>query len=192
MNNVKLELLFPHQYDIDMEVELASSEGTTQCYYPSGQHTRTGDGLLVKVIPYAGSSWIGIFAPGYPNALTGIYSSPHEQKVCVVSSGQAYIVRVDDPHAWEEVRAFPVWDVRAIPDKQILILADFTTLTAYDREGMIWKTDHLSWDGLKITSIGNDGIRGLAWSAPLSKDVEFVVDLETGQHKGGSSPPEIL
>jgi len=188
MHTTRVDLTFPHQYEIELEVDL-STEKIKRCYYyPEAVKEGRRDGFIVSVNPLKSSSWIGIFAPGYPKALTGVFSCPDEQSVCVVASGQAYFVQVYNPQIWEQVQAFPIWDIRVILEKQLLVLADFTVLTAYGPHGIVWVTDRLSWDGIKITDVTSDWIRGLAWDSPQEKNVEFIVDLRTGDHKGGSSP----
>ncbi|MDY7078090.1 MAG: hypothetical protein SXV54_14340 [Chloroflexota bacterium] len=188
MENVLLDLTLPHQYDVELEVSLSSaSKGIKRFYYPGAVERGGQDGLVVSVLPYKGPSWIGIFAPGYPKATTGVFSSPDEQSVCIVSSGQGYIVRVDNPQVWEKAQPFPVWDVRVISERKLLVLADFTVLTAYSTEGIAWTTMRLSWDGLKITEVTSDWIKGLGWDSPRGREVKFVVDVQTGQHEGGAS-----
>jgi hypothetical protein len=190
MKNVQLDLTLHHKYEVELEIELPTGlrEGERRYYYPGASEEGGRDGLAVRVIPYEGLPWIGIFAPGYPEARTGVFSCPDGKSICVVSSGQAYIVRTDAPHKWEKAPAFPVWDVRVVLERNLLVLADFTILTAYGPEGLTWTTARLSWDGLEITEISGDSIRGLAWDSPQGRNVEFVVDLQSGRHIGGSSP----
>jgi hypothetical protein len=39
--------------------------------------------------------------------------------------------------------------------------------------------------GLSITEVGSDYIKGIGWDAPNEREVEFRVDLSTGEHTGG-------
>ncbi|MCP4525483.1 MAG: hypothetical protein GY833_06195 [Aestuariibacter sp.] len=189
MKKVQLDLTFPHQYKVELGVNLPSvSAKIKRLYYPGSIEKGGQDGLVVSIIPFEGLPWVGIFAPGYPNALTKVLSFPDERSVCVIASGQAYIVRADNPQIWKKAQLFPVWDARAILEKKLLVLVDFTVLTAYGPEGIIWTTNRLSWDGLKITDVTSNCIRGIAWDSPRGKEVEFVVDIQTGRHEGGASP----
>jgi hypothetical protein len=188
MESLRLDLTFPHHYEVDLDVELPAGGAKRQLYYPGGTEKGGGNGLVIRIAPHEGSPWFGIFAYGYPKALTGVFSCPDEWSVCVVSSGQGFILRVDDPQAWERVRPFPIYDVRVIPERQMLVYADFTSLAAYGRGGFLWMTPRLSWDGLEITYVNDEYIKGLGWDSPRSRKVEFSVDLRTGCHDGGSSP----
>jgi hypothetical protein len=188
--SMKLDLTFPHQYEIEELFELPSGTGEhKRFYFPGGVEEGGRDGLLIKVSPQVGMPWLGIFAFGYnsPNVVTGIYACPNSISVCVVSAGQGYIVRTDDPHVWEEVIAYPILDVRSLHMSKLLIFSDFTEIVAYGLGGMVWKTSRLSSDGLKIIEATPDYIRGLAWDAPQQQEVEFLIDVRTGRHEGGSN-----
>jgi hypothetical protein len=65
------------------------------------------------------------------------------------------------------------------------VFGDHTTLTAYGRTGLEWRTKQLSWDGLKILEVTADAIKGEGWDAPEDRFVEFNVDVRTGSHQGG-------
>ena len=75
-----------------------------------------------------------------------------------------------------------------MPGKRILVFPDHTVLEAYGCNGFLWRTERLSWDGLKITEVAADIIRGAAWDSPANREVPFSVDTESGASKGGSSP----
>jgi hypothetical protein len=52
-----------------------------------------------------------------------------------------------------------------------------------------WRTGEISWDGVRITDVIDNDIKGIAWSSPEQREVEFTVDLDTGIHSGGAGPP---
>lgn len=186
----KFDLTFPHQYEVEESQELPSGHTKVKhIYFPDGSERGGQDGLLIKITPHAGGPWLGTFAFGaFPKAVTGIYSCPDEGSVCVVSFGEGYIVKANNPTIWEEVDACPILDVHVIVPKRLLIFADFTAISAYGPKGLAWVTSRLSWDGLKITEATPSYIRGLAWDSPQEREVEFLVDVKTGRHEGGSSP----
>ncbi len=68
------------------------------------------------------------------------------------------------------------------------LIADFTKMSAYGSRGHAWTTSDLSWDGIEIVDVTSEQIKGLAWDSPQQHEVEFLVDVETGKHIGGSSP----
>ena len=109
--------------------------------------------------------------PGYINNYQGVYQ--------IGING--YIVRADDPLTWEEIQAYPVLDVRPVLASSLLVFVDFTSILAYGRTGVAWRTGQISSDGLEVKEITSRYIRGLAFDAVQQREVDFLVDLETGK-----------
>jgi hypothetical protein len=148
--------------------------------------------LLVEVIPsYGGEPWQGRFVQG-PGGVTGLWATPSPTTLCVVASGQGYWVPVLVPQGFSEVRCNPVKKVFAVPGRSIIVFASYTELAGYGPTGLLWVTQRLSWDGLTITDVTEHHIRGLAWDSPADSEVPFVVDVDTGEHQGGSSPEQYM
>lgn len=150
--NTKLDLTFPHYYEVEELQEFPSATSQERrIYYPGASQEGGHDGLLVMVSPYVGQPWLGVFAFGYdsPKALSCIYSCPHGESLCVVSAGQGHIVRADDPYICEKVEAYPVLDARPLPTNRLLVFADFTKMVAYGPGGIAWTTSRLSSDGCR-------------------------------------------
>jgi len=145
------------------------------------------DALLVEVTPYEGGPWRGAFLQGL-DGVSGLFATPSPTTLCVIARGAGYWVPVFSPTDFLEVRCNPVKSVFAVPHRSIVVFASYTELAAYGPSGMLWLTDRLSWDGLKITEVTAQHVRGLAWDSPANREVPFVVDVETGKHEGGSSP----
>ncbi len=187
---MRVDLSFPHEYEVEVLDELPGAPGgPKQLYFPGSTKSGGRDGILVKVSPGEGPSWIGTFASGgLRNGLTAIFSCPDRRSVCVVAAGNGYMVRADNPSLWKKLPSIPVLDARSIPDRHVLVFADFTKLVAYAPQGLVWITESLSWDGITITEVTPDSITGMAWDAPTQRQVAFSVNLTTGKHEGGSSP----
>lgn len=83
----------------------------------------------------------------------------------MISSGAGYIVRVDNPSDWQSVRSIPVCDARAILDKRLLVLSDFTKLVAYGVDGLKWESRKVSSDGIQITDITEGHLGLVGWDA---------------------------
>jgi len=67
---------------------------------------------------------------------------------------------LDNPHHADPT---PVIDIRPVPALGILVFADYTTLVAYGRTGLAWKTKRLTWSDLKITETTDAFIEGEFW-----------------------------
>lgn len=185
--NIKIDLSFPHDYEVDTNAELPGCPGSIKTiYYPEAAEVASHGGLLVKVLPKCSDPWIGIFGDLDPHYWAGIMSCPDRNSVCVVSWGEGYLVRADNPMVFESIQPGPIIDAHAIVDAGLIVFADFTKLVAYGREGMRWVTERLAYDGVRITETTPEHICGMAYHAPSAKEIEFIVDTRTGRHRGGA------
>ena len=145
------------------------------------------ESLWFEVIPVGSELWVGGFECG-PGGVTGLFATPSPSVLCVVAKGQGFWVPVLSPANYEMIRSIPIQEVVVVPGVRKLIFVDHTRLAAYGPSGFLWITDDISWDGLKVTEITTEVIRGTAWDSPANREVPFSVDTESGVSEGGSSP----
>jgi hypothetical protein len=146
--------------------------------------------VAVRVNPDGGQEWVGVFACGFDSnkVASGLYAHPDPNRICVVAAGYGYIVIARDPRLYERVIAQPVVAVYPAREAGLLLFTDFTNISAYGPEGIVWRTDRLTWEGLRVTSVTATTVHGFGWDMPRDKEVEFTVDLKTGEHAGGAAP----
>jgi hypothetical protein len=188
-----VELAFPHDYLVEV-LAAAPPSGLVELGAPSRVRIPDSgedvDALHVKVTPPEGESWIGSFARGFESdgLSHGVWAWPDGVSLAVVSAGYGYVVKAREPKSWVRLQPMPITDVRVIADHQLIVFADFTNIYAYNAEKNVWKSDRLSWDGVTITQVATNHIFGLGWDAMADKEIEFVIDVRTGQHTGGAQP----
>ena len=184
---LELEEPFFHNFECKHLDELPG-EVRRHYYYPGGTTKGGRDGLIVQVRPRSSDPWIGTFAFGNlsPKGKNGLYTWPDPQMLCVVSQGQGYLVRVDEPTNYEMIKVDPVLDVVPVAARKIVVFANHTELIAYGKSGPVWVTDRLSWEGIKLTRVTADHIEGEVWDPRIEANVGFKVDLSNGRHEGGS------
>lgn len=184
--SLEIELPFPHNYVCAARNELSPT--TDVRYFPPG--LRAGnDGVLLDVHPNAGARWTGLFAAGNVGVqLARVVAMPHPDKLCVCANGAGYITNAAAPESWENVRAMPVVDVRAVPRAGLVIFASYTELFGYDRDGLKWQTKRLAWDGFEIVDIDDRKLTGKYWEIRDEAMAEFEVDLLDGATRGGVDP----
>lgn len=182
---MKIDMPFIHKYEIQLLNEIMS--GYPVYYYPIGSNAGIKDGLIVKIIPEEGDIWIGIFSFGNisRNGFSGIFSMPNSNKLCVVSNGVGYIVNVNDPNEWEEIKSVPVRDVRLIQEHNIIVFADYISIIAFNAAGFKWKTKQLAWDNFKILNVTENFITGEYYDMRSESQEIFEVELSSGISKGG-------
>jgi hypothetical protein len=182
---LEIDFTFPHAYEVEEVRELPGTGklNVPVIFFPPPVNRPEHDGLWLTVRAANGRKWIGVFKFGYsaPPAFSRVVSSPDPNRVCVLSEGAAYLVKADEPEAWERVPVIPVLDVRSVPEQGFLILADFIRMAAFDRNGLVWQSPRVCWDGLKIVSITSETIEGTGYDPTSSHDSRFLVDLKTGR-----------
>jgi len=178
--NLTLDLTFPHSYSV-VPTELSRNGEHPPIYFPGGTRTGGKDGLLLRFTASNGDQWSGCFAFG-DYELCGVFASPHPDRVCVVSNGTGYWVHVNEPEKSSEMHALPIRDVRIVTDARILLLADFTSLSAFGSDGQLWK-HRVCWDDLKILVIQQGIVSGAGYDPtnPEHAESKFAVELATGR-----------
>ena len=184
---LELDLTLPHSYEVE---ELSELPGTGKfavplIFFPQLKNRPEHDGLWLKVKPANGRGWIGVFAFGYssPPAFSRVLSTFDSNRMCVISSGAAYVVTADEPRIWEQIPMTPVLDVRPVPEEGVFVFADFIQLKAYGNSGLVWESPRVCWDGLKIVRTTRETIEGTGYDPTnsVTRESRFVVDLKTGQ-----------
>lgn len=142
---------------IELIEELPNSS-SKRLFYPGAVESGGQDGINIRVAPSLGETWIGTFARGQfgPKAITKVFTMPDPGQLCVVASGQAYIVNANNPQYHYSPAIAPVMDVRLSEKHGIVIFANHTELLAIGVNGAVWRTERLSWDSLKLTTMTDD------------------------------------
>jgi hypothetical protein len=138
---------YPARYEVVALERLDRAGGKLAYSYPTGAVVpltqETADRPILEVRPAQGSPWVGVFYGGqygHPSAAHGrLIGWPDELSFCVVWAGGADVVRSDDPTATYEIDAVhPITGVLSVPDRRMVVFADFTNLAAYGTDGHIW------------------------------------------------------
>lgn len=182
---VDLDLSFAHSYSVEEIPELPGTgkPGSSPLYFPRPKARPEHDGIWLTLHPAIGTPWTGVFALGYapPPAISRVLSTPDPGRICVISSGAAYVVKADEPEVWETLDLMPVLEARPIPEHSLLVLSDFTRLIALGRNQVVWRSPRVCWDDLRILNVSNEVIEGVGWDPVNSCDSPFAVDIRTGK-----------
>lgn len=175
---VDIYLDFPHDYIVRTLDELPNS--AQRPHYFSAARGNQPDRVSLQVTPKGAASWIGLFA-GEPSGSyrTGVYTTADPCSLLVVCNGTGYVVDVRNPEQYQVLPISPVLEVLCATNAELLIMANYTDLLAWGRGGLQWRTDRVSYDGIRNLNLSVDVIRGLAWS-PVDGDFPFALDLLSG------------
>lgn len=143
----------------------------------------TGDALL-EVSPRNAPAWIGWFEPDDPYFPSGAYACPSGWELLVVSEGNGYLVPVESPTNYGTLVG-PIHGVARVPGRLMIVIWTEQDLIAYDEFGEKWWIDHLAHDGLEISDISPDTIRGSVTNLVTGKPCDVAVDVRTGSVTGG-------
>ncbi|HEV2273720.1 MAG TPA: hypothetical protein VGR96_06110 [Acidobacteriaceae bacterium] len=136
----------------------------------------------IDTLPFLATCALGFSSP---LAISGIWACPDPEWMCVVAGGYAYLIDTVRPRWWEQVEYRPVTAIHPLPHLDLLLFAGFHTLLAWGRDGIAWRTGRLSWDGVRIASIQEKTLVGFGWDMTTDRELEFEVELKTGEHRGG-------
>jgi hypothetical protein len=182
---------FPHTWSVEILKVPPMIAPARQFTYPrqvAGEEDTLARGaLLLMVRPATGGSFLATCALGFtdPSMPTGVYASPNPDELCAVAGGYAYVIDTAHPERSTHVPLKPVVQVLAVPSHNLLVFAGFHNLYAWGGSGEAWKTERLSWEGIRITGIDGDTLHGTGWNMFTDRDVPFTVDLRNGKHQGG-------
>ena len=170
---------------------------TRQFIYPrqiAGEEDALARGALQLLVrPAAGGTFLATCALGFtdPTMPTGVFACPNPQQMCAVAGGYAYVVDTTQPERCTHIELKPVVEVRPLVAHGLLLFVGFHAIVAWGREGLVWESTRLSWEGVRITGIEGDVLQGIGWNLLTDREVGFSLDLLTGLHQGGGfgQPP---
>ncbi|MBS2005767.1 MAG: hypothetical protein JST01_01920 [Cyanobacteria bacterium SZAS TMP-1] len=141
-------------------------------------------GLQIRCTCRNGENWVGRLFESHAeyNSCDGVYSTPSPTKVCLVYSGTAYLVDVNDPENWQQILFAPLRRVIVLPDQDLLILAGWMDICAINSSGICWQLENLVKDGLVIDTVRDNLIFGHGDGIAIENESDqFVLDLHSGQ-----------
>jgi hypothetical protein len=141
------------------------------------------------VSPERGEPWIGRFDGGYPSpkAVTLVTNGAHGDDLVVVNRGAGFVVSATRPDEALDLQVTPVVGVAVDRAAGLVLVADFTSVTAVGPTGKLWTVD-VSWDGVELAGVDNGVLAGRGWDAPEGRHVPFAVEVATGRILNGPTP----
>jgi hypothetical protein len=180
----QIDLTFPQAYVVEEIQDLPGGPPSRMFYMPSGSQTSGRDGICLKISPRKGAPWIGMFAfsvLGNGEMNSGVYGCPDGESLCVVSLGEGYVVRADDPTKCDVVPTLPILGVRAVKEAKLLVFWDFTAIAAWGTAGLAWRTERVCIDELQVEEITSSSLKGSGWDPVNNNRSKFEVELHTGE-----------
>lgn len=156
--------------------------------FPTESKAEYSEGLVVQFFSQNGSSWIGNFASGLLVGRPDAAFECHDgRRVLVVSGGDAWLVDAEDPQSAEQIDD---WTTRVIdvPEHRMFILCNPVSFVGLGPQGVLWKSQRISWDGFRGLATDGAFLTGESWT-PMDTSkpwVPFRLDITSGRHEGGA------
>jgi hypothetical protein len=179
---------FPAHYQL-VELDRIDRSGGTKAYaYPGARPVDRQQELAVapilEVRPAGSNPWVAVFADLEAHvSFEAVIALPDPSTFCVIRHGAGVTVRADDPRITREIEALPITGCLVVPDLELVVFADFTSLVAYGVQGPVWRSRRIAMDDLKIVR-AEGRILHVTGSFGDKQDVPFTVDLRTGDAQG--------
>ena len=152
--------------------------------FPASGYGAHREGVVVEFVDNNGNVWVGNFQPGL-GSYTAVFDTFGKDRPVIIAGGGGYVVDVPSRKAVEEFGGAIEWCLE-LREGAWLVLADRTNFEARNREGVVWRSDRVSWDGMRDLTHCDGKVHGYAYS-PLDDNYKsFDLDLSTGRFRGGS------
>jgi hypothetical protein len=151
--------------------------------YPRQAEEVERGALEVMVRPEGAEPFLATCALGFhdPAVPTGVWAAPNAEEMCAVAGGYAYLIDTAAPERFTMIGFRPVLEVRPVAAKGVLLFVGHHSILAWGAEGQAWESGRLSSEGVTITGIEGDVVRGVGWELMTDRETEFAVDLGTGR-----------
>ncbi|MGA8085697.1 MAG: hypothetical protein WCA10_00225 [Terracidiphilus sp.] len=138
--------------------------------------------LLVRTNEPGAAPFLATCALGFrdPVVPTGVWSAPNPREMCAVAGGYAYIIDTAAPDRFTMLPFRPVLQVRPVVEQGLLLFVGNRTILAWAAAGTAWETKKLSDEGVTITGVEGEQLRGLGWNLITDKETPFTLDLQSG------------
>lgn len=186
---------FPHDWIVEVLKKPPLIAPARQFVYPqhiTGEEDALARGALQLIVkPIGGGMFLATCALGFtdPAMPTGVFACPNPQEMCAVAGGYAYIIDTVQPEHCTHVALKPAVEVRTLVAHDLLLFVGFHSIVAWGRNGLVWESARLSWEGIRITGIEGDVLHGTGWNLLTDREWNFSLDLRDGRHQGGGFTP---
>jgi hypothetical protein len=143
------------------------------------------EGFVVRFFKSDGTNWVGNFKTGWTK-YSNVFEIPDTDKIVVIASGQGYLITPDQQKPLKTF-GYAISEIVTTNDK-IFVAADITDLEIINSDATIWRSERISWDGIKDLVIKDKIVSGLSFDPMHDSDewVNFSFNLDTKEIIGGS------
>lgn len=175
------------QFTSEFDVSIAD-DPAAPADYSFAAHGASSRAIVIAVEPWTERPWTASFAAPDPGtrSLTALLSTPRSTGLCVMERGTAFLGDVLDPGGFRVVETMgPVLGAEQLTNEGLLQLLTPWTITAVDEGGVLWATERIAVDGLRVDEVCDGWVRGVA-DPEDEEPRDFALDLASGHVTGGA------
>lgn len=143
------------------------------------------EGFVVRFFQSDGNTWVANFNLGWTD-FSEVFDFPATDLTVVIAGGSGYVM---NRNLTKPIVTFEVTITAALRvNEQEIIAATNTHVVGVDAKGQLWKSDRISWDGIKDLHLESRLVHGKSYD-PMEDNnewVDFTLDLGTKQISGSS------
>ena len=113
---------------------------------------QVGEPFVIRIRRVDGSEWVGLFARGF-YGLRGVYACPNTDQVCAVVDGSGYLVDTRSPSKFDALPMHPILFLERVNQTASVLCGGFIDLLLIDEHGLLWVSDRLCLDDLRVLNI---------------------------------------
>ena len=151
--------------------------------FPESGQSAFREGLVIRFSGTTGDSWIGNFQRGFPDGFDFVVDHPDGRHVIIIAGGTGYIV---DPGLRRQTHLFGggVDFAQDVQGLGLVVFSDGVSFGAIDAGGTRWRSEQVSWDGIRNIVVDDATLRAEAWSPIPDRWHPFELNLLTGATSG--------
>jgi len=146
--------------------------------FPESGYHAFSEGLVVRFDTATNGVWTGNFQRGL-SKFDKVIAHPNSRYVIVISGGDGYVI---DPELQKAVQKFGGYLTyfESLREPEMFLFGDNNSFSAFGRDGELWSSGRLSWDGFRDILCDGSTLRAEAYSPMGDLWYPFELDLLTG------------
>jgi hypothetical protein len=131
--------------------------------YPEVHFDVAGLGLWVHFEDDEYEDWTGVFGPGDIAGDDFAIAFSNGSCALISSKGKGYVVDVNTRQLTYRTDCRMLFDAIAIPDRELIIACDYTSLYAYSCSSEVWHSLRIASDEIEFINATPDALSGRAF-----------------------------